>query len=83
MKTLARIIYLETDDRCDIVLSKKPYTDWRGIAADYPDYKTDVGPWSCETIVRYFAEEYPKRTWLPEQEIRDFFAGDETVIYAE
>ena len=31
----------------------------------------------------YFAEEYPKRTWLPEQEIRDFFAGDETVIYAE
>lgn len=83
MNVQARIVYLETENGSDILLTKKPYADWREIAADYPDYKTDVGPWSSETVIRYFAEEYPKRTWLPEQEIRDFFAGDETVLYAE
>ena len=77
METLAHIVYLETEDRCDILLTKKPYADWREIAADYPDYKTDLGPWSCAEIISFFEQEYPNRTWFPEQEIRDFFDGDE------
>ena len=83
METRARIIYLETEDRCDILLSKKEYPDWRAVSADYPDYKTDLGPWCCESIIAFFAEEYPNRHFFTEQEIRDFFAGSETVLYAE
>ena len=83
MEQRARIIFLETEDCCDILLSKKPYADWRAVAADYPDYKTDLGPWRCETIIAFFAEEDPKRHFFSEQQIRDFFAGSDTIMYAE
>jgi hypothetical protein len=43
-----------------MLLSRKAYASWREIQAEYPDYKTSLGPWSVEQVVEYLQSDYPE-----------------------
>jgi isopentenyldiphosphate isomerase len=48
------IIYTDNE----MLLSKKSYASWREMQNEFDDYKTSLGPWAEDEVVRYLAEEY-------------------------
>lgn len=51
----AHLIYLRPGP---LILSKKPYADWREIQAEYDDYIASLGPWPEADIIEHFALDY-------------------------
>lgn len=42
-----------------MVLSKRPFADWRAVQDHYPDYKTNLTPDQPAHLVDYLACDYP------------------------
>ncbi len=49
------VIYTEQD----IILSNKPYADWREIQSSFSDYKASFGPWDGYEVSDYIKDEHP------------------------
>jgi hypothetical protein len=41
-----------------VLLSRKPYADWREIQDEWDDYMTSLGPWMEEDVVNFFQQQY-------------------------
>ena len=79
---LAYLIFL----RSGIVVSKRPYADWRAIQDDYEDYKASLGPWTAAEIADYFAMDYSDddaRWPFSRRELSDFFGSGEHTLTSE
>ena len=65
-----------TDEQ--VLVSKKAYTSWREVRAEFDDYKTSLGPWDAATTVSWLAEEYDLVPSAEEQ-IESLLSSDQTV----
>jgi hypothetical protein len=75
--SLVHIVYLQEA----ILLTKKPYQDWREIQEDFEDYVTALGPWSAPEVLDFLQFEYPKDMSTAEAgRIKAFLASDETTL---
>ena len=52
-----------------MVLSKRPFADWRAVQDQYPDYKTNLTPDQPAHLAEYLAFDYPD---MPEATGRDW-----------
>jgi hypothetical protein len=80
MEPTAHMIFLRSDS---LLLSKKPYSDWREIQDEYEDYMTSLGPKTENEIVEYFAIDYGEddQRWpFRKVEIEHFFKSDVMVV---
>ena len=52
---------------CDstVILTKKKYSSWREIQAEYNTYVTSLGPFLLNELLEYFADEYKDETEWP------------------
>jgi hypothetical protein len=75
---LVHIVYLR---RGAMLLTKKPYQDWREIQEDFEDYVASLGPWSAPEALDFLQFEYPKDMSTTEEErILAFLTSDETTL---
>jgi hypothetical protein len=75
---LVHIVYLR---RGGMLLTKKPYSDWREIQEEFEDYMASLGPWSAAEALDYLQFEYPKEMSATEADrIKAFLASDETAF---
>jgi len=49
------LIYLRSGA---VLLSRKPYADWREIQDEWDDYMTSLEPWTVEDVVDFFRQQY-------------------------
>lgn len=61
--------------RSGLLLSRKPYPDWRSIQAEFPDYQTSLGPWSAAEVRKFLADEYPDAPPFPPEQLADFLVS--------
>lgn len=75
----ATIIYLVNRD---IILTKKPYTLWQEIRAEYVGYRSSVMSLTYEEIVDFFTNDCgDEENWpIYKQDLIDFFKGDEETV---
>ena len=52
------LIHTETG----MVLSRRPFADWRAVQEQFPAYKTSLSPDAPGHLVDYLADEYPEMT---------------------
>ena len=73
------LIYLVNGD---IVLTKKPYSHWREIEAEYVGYQTSLGPLTYEEIIDFFANDCGKEENWPiyKEDIQEFFETDQETV---
>lgn len=45
-----------------MVLSRRPFADWRAVQAQFPDYTTSLAPEAAGHLVDYLTDEYPEMT---------------------
>jgi hypothetical protein len=75
---LVHIVYLRSGT---MLLTKKPYQDWRTIQEDFEDYMASLGPWSGPEVLDFLQFEYPKDLRMAEADrIKAFLASDETTV---
>lgn len=55
MNPLFHLIFLRAGA---VLLSRKPYADWREIQDEWDDYMTSLGPWTEEDVVDFFQQQY-------------------------
>jgi hypothetical protein len=78
--TSVHVIYLRPDG---MLLSRKPYSDWREIQDEYEDYMTSLGPFPAEYLLDFFSEQYgddDARWAFSREQIREFIESDVTVL---
>ena len=65
-----------TDEQ--VLVSKKAYTSWQEVQAEFDNYKASLGPWDAATTVSWLAEEY---NLVPsaEEQIKSLMSSDQTV----
>jgi hypothetical protein len=76
------VIYLRPDG---LVISKKPYSDWREIQDEYADFMTSLGPYTEDGLLDFFEQQYgdDDARWAFSREcMREFMASDETLLEA-
>lgn len=74
---MLHLIYLERA----LLLSKKPYSDWREIQAEYFDYKTSLSFGGVEEVLGFLKDEYPEyQTPELEARIRAFTGSSEAAM---
>lgn len=77
------LIYLVNGD---IVLTKKPYTVWQEIQAEYVGYQTSLEPMTYEEMLAFFAEHYGEEDRWPlyKEDIQEFYeTGQESVQFVK
>lgn len=74
------LIYLVTGD---MVLTKKSYSDWREIQAEYMGYQTSLTDMTYEKLTNFFADDFgEEENWpITRQDLIDFFEGDEETAW--
>lgn len=62
MNPTFHVIFLRSDA---LLISRKPYADWREIQDEWDDYMTSLGPWTVEDVVGFFEQQYgpDERRW--------------------
>lgn len=65
-----------TDEQ--VWVSKKAYTSWHEIQAEFDNYKSSLGPWDAATTVSWLDEAYDLVPSAKEQ-IESLMSSDETV----
>lgn len=68
-----------------MLLTKEPYSGWREMQDDHPDYLTSVGPLDEEELIEYLKNEYGEddaRWGFTRAEIKSFMSSDATAIKA-
>jgi hypothetical protein len=66
-----------------VLLSRKPYADWREIQDEWEDYMTSLGPWTVEDVVDFFEQQYgpDERRWpFTARAVAAFAASDRVVM---
>jgi hypothetical protein len=66
-----------------MILSRKSYSDWREIQAEYEDYMTSLGLFSEEGLLDFFSEEYggdDARWAFSRERMREFMRSDAAVL---
>lgn len=66
-----------------VLLSRKPYADWREIQDEWDDYMTSLGPWTVEDVVDFFQQQYgsDERRWpFSAAEVEAFAQSDREVM---
>ena len=72
------IVYLRSGT---VLLTKKPYRDWRAVQEDFKDYMASRGPWSEPEVLDFLQAEYPKDISASEaNRIKAFFPSDEMTL---
>ncbi len=74
------VVYLRRDA---LLISRKPYADWREIQDEWDDYMTSLGPWTVEEVVGFFEQQYgpDERRWpFAAAEVEAFAASDRLVM---
>ena len=76
------LIYLRSGP---VLLSRKPYTDWREIQDEWDDYMTSLGPWTAEDVVEFFREDFRDEADWPftAGEVAAFAASDRVVMRSD
>jgi hypothetical protein len=78
--TSVHVIYLRPDG---MIISKRPYSDWREIQDEYDDFMTSLGPYTEEDLLDFFEQQYgldDARWAFSRERMREFMASDETVL---
>jgi hypothetical protein len=52
---MLRLVYLRAGP---VVLAREPAGGWRELQAEYPDYMTDLGPFTPEGLADFFAASF-------------------------
>lgn len=76
----AHLVYLRSGP---MVLTRKPYADWRRIQDEHgDDFMTSLGPWTEEDILDFFSIDFGDEARWPftRQQIADFFRSDRESI---
>jgi hypothetical protein len=79
-ETSVHVIYLRAGG---MLLSRKPYSDWREIQDEYEDYMTSLGPFSEEGLLDFLSEEYgddAARWGFSPEQVREFMRSDAVVL---
>jgi hypothetical protein len=66
-----------------VLLSRRPYADWREVRDEWDDYMTSLGPWTAEDVVDFFQRQYgpDERRWpFGAAEVEAFAASDRLVM---
>ncbi len=65
-----------------VLLSRKPYADWREIQDEWDDYMTSLGPWTVEDVMDFFQQQYglDERRWPFTAGAVAAFAASERVV---
>jgi len=66
-----------------MLLSKKPYSDWREIQDEYEHYMTSLGPYTEEELLGFFSEQYgdDDALWaFSREKMREFMESDAVVL---
>ena len=76
------LIYLITGD---MVLTKRPYSDWREIQAEYMGYRSSLRFQTCEELADFFAEDFgDEEDWpISREDLRGFFESNEETLRLE
>ena len=76
------LIYLVTGD---MILTKKPYTDWREVQAEYMGYQSSLRSQTCEELADFFAGEYgDEEDWpISRRDLQGFFESSEETLRLE
>jgi hypothetical protein len=45
-----------------VLLTRKPYADWREIQDEWDDYMTSLGPWTAGDVLEFFREDFGDET---------------------
>ncbi len=61
------------------LLSKKPYSSWREIQDEFPDYQTSLGPWPAAQVVEFLEDEYPDLDPAGADQVQRFLAAASVV----
>ncbi len=52
------LVYLDSG----MVLSRRPFADWRAVQDHFPNYKTSLAPEAAGHLVDHLTDEYPEMT---------------------
>jgi len=66
-----------------MLISKKPYADWREIQDEYEDYMTSLGPYTEGELLGFFAQQYggdEARWGFSRERIAEFMRSDAVVL---
>lgn len=66
-----------------MIISKRPYSDWREIQDEYEDFMTSLGPYTEEGLLDFFEQQYgddDARWAFSRERMREFMASDETLL---
>ncbi len=66
-----------------MLLTKTRYRSWADVAADFPDYVADVGPWSEAVLIDFFEGDLGKdeSSWpFSRREIREFYGSEAMIL---
>ena len=66
-----------------MLLSRKPYRDWREVQDEYEDYMTSLGPFSEEGLLDFFSADYgddDTRWPFSRGRIREFIKSGLTIL---
>lgn len=64
-----------------VIVSRREYSCWQAVEADYPGFQTSLGPWGKDEVVAYLAEEHPELSATARQRISSWLAGtDEALV---
>ena len=48
-----------------MIVSRRPYEDWREIQGEYEDYMTSTGPFTAEGLIEFLSDERARRLMFP------------------
>ncbi len=74
------LVYLQSGA---VLLTKRQYSQWRDIAAEYGNYVASLGPWNVEDVVRFFEQDegLEDSGWpFSRSQIMDFVKSDAMVL---
>lgn len=76
---LFHLVYLRSGP---VLLTRKPYADWREIQDEWDDYMTSLGPWTAEDVVEFFRDDFGDEAHWPFSagEVAAFAASDRVVM---
>jgi hypothetical protein len=60
-----------------ILVSRKVYSSWQEIQAQFQDFKTSLGPWNDGDVVAWLREEYDDIFPTAQQQVEQFLNSDE------
>ena len=79
MSSTFHLVYLRSGA---VLLSRKPYVDWREIQDEWDDYMTSLGPWTADEVLEFFRDDFGDEDRWPftAEAVRGFAVSERTVM---